>query len=81
MSDTGVQLGTTDVLIERRPNGEILLRHPDALKSYPVRFTERLEKWASEAPDRVFRSTTRWSRWLACMSVFPRLPCRSAMRR
>jgi feruloyl-CoA synthase len=63
MSDTGVKLGTTDVLIDHRPSGEILLRHPEPLKAYPVRFTERLEKWATEAGDRVFLAERDGSDW------------------
>lgn len=63
MSDTAVRLGTRDVLIERRPNGEILLRNPEPLKPYPVRFTERLEKWAAESPDRVFLAERQGLDW------------------
>ena len=40
MSDTAVKLGLRDVVIEHRPDGAILLRNPDPLGAYPVRFTE-----------------------------------------
>jgi feruloyl-CoA synthase len=63
MSDTAVRLGTRDVLIEHRPNGEILLRNPDPLSSYPTRFTERLERWAIETPDRVFLAERDGDDW------------------
>lgn len=54
MSHTAVKLGTRDVLVEHLPDGAILLRNPDPLRPFPVRFTERLETWAGEYPDRVF---------------------------
>ena len=63
MSNTAVKLGTRDVVVEHRPDGAILLRNPDPLKSFPVRFTERLEKWAAEVPDRVFLSERDGEGW------------------
>ncbi len=63
MSDTAVKLGTRDVLVEPSADGSILLRNPDPLGSYPVRFTERLEKWAAEAPDRVFLGEREGDGW------------------
>ncbi|WEK46277.1 MAG: feruloyl-CoA synthase [Candidatus Andeanibacterium colombiense] len=63
MSDTTVSLGARDVLVETRPNGEIVLRNPDPLGPYPARFTERLERWAAEAPDRVFLGERAGSGW------------------
>lgn len=63
MSDTTVSLGTRDVLIEQRPTGEIVLRNPDPLGPYPARFTERLEKWAKEAPERVFLGERAGAGW------------------
>jgi feruloyl-CoA synthase len=49
-----VRLGPADVLIERRPDGTILLRSPHPLEAYPDKLTQRLEHWAAAAPDRVF---------------------------
>ena len=63
MSDTAVKLGTRDVVVEPSADGSILLRNPDPLGSYPVRFTERLEKWAAEAPDRVFLGEREGDGW------------------
>ena len=49
-----VQLGPADAMIERRPDGVILLRSPHPLPPYPKSLTERLVHWADTAPDRIF---------------------------
>ena len=49
-----VKLGPTDVMIERRGDGTILMRSPHALPPYPRMLTERLVHWSKVAPDRVF---------------------------
>ncbi len=49
-----VRLGPRETVIERRANGEIVLRSPHALGPYPTRITERLVHWATVAPDRTF---------------------------
>ncbi len=49
-----VRLGPADVLVERKPDGTILMRSPHALKPYPKTLTERLAYWAGAAPARVF---------------------------
>src|SRR5947209_1881570 len=49
-----VRLGPRDVVVERRPDGAILLKSPHALAPYPAKLTERLEYWATAAPERVF---------------------------
>lgn len=49
-----VRLGTPDVIVERRPDGCILLRSPRPLAPYPQKLTERLAHWAQAAPDRIF---------------------------
>src|SRR5262245_31669205 len=48
------RLGPADFLLDRRPDGAIIIRSPHPLEHYPDRLTERLEHWASAAPDRVF---------------------------
>jgi feruloyl-CoA synthase len=48
-----VHLGPREVMVERRPDGALLLRSPHRLGPYPVKLTERLEYWAAQAPDRV----------------------------
>jgi feruloyl-CoA synthase len=49
-----VRLGATDVLVDRRPDGTVLVRAARPLRRYPTRLTERLEHWAAHAPARTF---------------------------
>ena len=48
-----VALGPQEVIVEKRADGCLLLRSPQALGPYPNRLTERLVHWAKVAPDRV----------------------------
>jgi len=49
-----VRLGAPNVVVERRSDGCILMRSPDALPPYPAKLTERLDYWAKAAPERIF---------------------------
>ena len=49
-----VRLGPSDVELESRPDGTLVLRSPHPLERYPDKLTERLEHWAKAAPGRVF---------------------------
>jgi feruloyl-CoA synthase len=49
-----VRLGAADVIVERRPDGALLMRSPHALAPYPEKITERLAYWAKGRPERVF---------------------------
>jgi feruloyl-CoA synthase len=49
-----VPLGPADARVERRADGTVLIRSPHALGAYPEKLTERLVRWAREAPDRPF---------------------------
>ena len=49
-----VALGPRDTVLTRRDDGAILLRSPHTLAPYPDKLTERLVRWAREAPDRTF---------------------------
>src|SRR5712691_3463296 len=49
-----VRLGPADVLLDRKTDGTIILRSPHPLGAYPQKLTQRLEHWATAAPDRVF---------------------------
>jgi feruloyl-CoA synthase len=49
-----VRLGPRDVMVERRPDGSMILHSPHALPPYPAKLTERLEFWAATAPERVY---------------------------
>ena len=41
------------MVAERRPDGAILLRSQGALPPYPDKLSQKLERWAREAPDRI----------------------------
>ncbi len=49
-----VALGAADVSVIRRDDGAVFLRSPHVLGPYPRNLTERLERWAREAPERAF---------------------------
>jgi len=49
-----VRLGGNEFVVDRQADGTIYLRSPQTLGSYPDKMTERLEHWASIAPDRTF---------------------------
>ncbi|MBI3376576.1 MAG: feruloyl-CoA synthase [Betaproteobacteria bacterium] len=49
-----VLLGSADLCVEKDARGHTLLRSAAPLGAYPDRLTERLLKWASEAPERTF---------------------------
>ncbi len=49
-----VQLGSADVVVERRSDGAIVMRSPHPLPAYPQNLTQRLVHWAATAPHRVF---------------------------
>src|SRR5580704_17417806 len=49
-----LKIGSNAAHIERRADGAILVRPIEPLGPYPARLTERLVRFAAEAPDRVF---------------------------
>lgn len=49
-----VRLGPRGNILERRPDGSLILRHPDPLLPYPRSYTERLAHWAERTPSQVF---------------------------
>jgi feruloyl-CoA synthase len=49
-----VRLGPSDVLVDQRPDGCILMRSPHALGRYPERMTEPFDYWARHASYRTF---------------------------
>ncbi|HEY7240881.1 MAG TPA: feruloyl-CoA synthase [Burkholderiales bacterium] len=58
-----VRLGPTDVLVERRADGCVLVRSPHALGPYPRKLTERLDFWAAQAPGRLFLAQRDGAGW------------------
>src|SRR5215213_6988902 len=49
-----VRLGPADCVVEREPDGTILMRSPHPLPDYPAKLSEPLEYWAATTPERVF---------------------------
>ncbi|MFL6799430.1 MAG: feruloyl-CoA synthase [Xanthobacteraceae bacterium] len=49
-----VRLGPRDVVVQRGAHGVVYLHSPHALPPYPNKLTERLEHWATAAPERTF---------------------------
>jgi feruloyl-CoA synthase len=47
-----IRLGSMDAIVERRPGGSVVYELKEALGPYPRCLTERLEHWASVAPER-----------------------------
>ncbi len=46
--------GCLDATVERRSDGSVVLRSTEALRWYPPRLSDCLERYAQEAPERVF---------------------------
>jgi feruloyl-CoA synthase len=44
---------TSAATIERRPNGELLIKPDEALRPYPKVLTDRIQHWAKVAPQRI----------------------------
>ena len=49
-----LHLGPSDVIVDRRSDGSILVRSPHPLGTYPERMTERFVHWARHASYRTF---------------------------
>jgi feruloyl-CoA synthase len=49
-----VRFGPRDTIVERRPDGAVMMRSPHPLGPYAEKLTERLVHWAQAAPDRVY---------------------------
>ena len=49
-----VRLGTIDAVARRGANGTVYLTSSQTLGGYPVRITDCLDRWAREAPERLF---------------------------
>ena len=49
-----VNLGPSDMTVEKRPDGTMIAALPHALGPYPDKATDKLDHWAKAAPDRVF---------------------------
>ena len=63
MTRVKLTFGPPDVIVERRPDGAMLVRSPHPLGSYPRAVTDWLDHWASVAPDRVFLAEREGETW------------------
>ena len=52
-----------DTEIEACPDGSLLVRNPETLRSCPKRMTEQLERWAARTPDRPFLAARSGKGW------------------
>lgn len=64
-SNRDMRLSTARINVARMTNDAQIVRSDEELAAYPLRLTERLEFWASAAPDRLFlaerRASGEWS--------------------
>ncbi len=49
-----LRMGPTAIQVDKKPDGSVLLRSPQPLGPYPRSMTDRLDHWATVAPDRTF---------------------------
>lgn len=49
-----VRIAEAAAIFDHRPDGTVYVRSPRPLAGYPEKITQRLEHWASTAPDRTF---------------------------
>src|SRR5581483_8662886 len=58
-----VRLGAADAVIERRADGTILMRARAPLGPHDAKLSEPLERWAREAPERIFLAERSGEAW------------------
>jgi feruloyl-CoA synthase len=63
MTRVKLTFGPPDVIVERRPDGILLVRSPHPLGAYPRAVTDWLDHWAGAAPDRVFLAEREGETW------------------
>jgi feruloyl-CoA synthase len=63
MTRVKLTFGPPDVIVERRPDGIMLVRSPHPLGSYPRAATDWLDHWADTAPERVFLAEREGGTW------------------
>lgn len=49
-----VRIAPIASIVRTAPDGSVYLRSPTPLGPYPARITDKLDEWASRAPDRIF---------------------------
>ena len=63
MKTRSVRLAEPAVVVERCADRAVVLRSPHALGPYPAKLTERLERWARVAPDRILLAQRAGDSW------------------
>ena len=63
MSARPIRLGSGDVDVIERADGTRIVRNREPLGVYPRRLTDTLDRWAHEAPERVFLAQREDSDW------------------
>ena len=63
MARTKLAFGPSEVTVERRPDGAILVRSPHPLGAYPRTAVDWLDHWANPAPSRVFLAERSGEWW------------------
>jgi len=59
----GLNFAPAAVAVDRRDDGSLVLRSAQALAAYPRSLGEHLERWAADAPDRVFLAERAKDGW------------------
>jgi feruloyl-CoA synthase len=54
MAKASVRMGPSELVVQERPDGTLLIKSPHPLGDYPRTITDRLDHWAAAAPDRTF---------------------------
>ena len=54
MTRTTLTFGSPDVVVERRPDGALIVRSPHPLQPHAKAVTDWLDHWAAQTPERVF---------------------------
>src|SRR3546814_542644 len=49
-----IELGTRGDVVTRMDDGSLIVSCPEELQAFPDSYTDRLARWAQEAPDRLF---------------------------
>ena len=63
MTRTKLTFGPSDVVVERRADGALVVRSPHPLPRYPEAVTDWLDHWAEHAPLRVFLAEREGAGW------------------
>jgi feruloyl-CoA synthase len=63
MTRIPLTFGPSDVIVDRRPDGSMIVQSPHPLGPYPTAMTDWLDHWARVAPDRLFLAERQGASW------------------